>query len=67
MIQRRVDAKLMKVKGRVKQAIGIVTGSEAMEKEGSRERAEGVARERTLQMRRMLGDFFERAAKKFGK
>jgi len=61
----RADAKVKQVKGRVQQAVGIVTGNAELEREGSRRRAEGVARERTLQMRRKLGDFFERAAKRF--
>ena len=61
----RADAKVKQVKGRVQQAVGIVTGNAELEREGSRRRAEGVAHERTLAMRRKLGDFFERAAKRF--
>ena len=65
MMKARAGAKVKQIQGRARQAVGIVTGRAAMEKEGSRLRAEGVAYERTLQMRRRLGDFFERAAKRF--
>jgi len=61
----RAGAKVKQVKGRLQQALGIVTGNAELEREGSRRRAEGVAHEKTLQMRRKLGDFFERAAKRF--
>jgi uncharacterized protein YjbJ (UPF0337 family) len=64
MRQRRVDAKLKNVKGRIQEAVGIVTGSRTLEREGARLRAEGASHERTLEMRRKLGDFFERAAKR---
>ena len=46
-------------------AVGIVTGNAELEREVSRRRAEGVSHERTLEMRRKLGDFFERAARRF--
>ena len=61
----RAGAKAKQVKGRLQQAVGIVTGNAELEREGSRRRAEGVAYEKTLQMRRKLGDLFERAAKRF--
>jgi uncharacterized protein YjbJ (UPF0337 family) len=65
MSHARGGAKVKRIKGRIQQAVGIVTGNAELEREGSRRRAEGVAYERTLQMRRKLGDFFERAAKRF--
>ena len=65
MRKARAGAKVKEVKARLRQVVGIVTGNAEMEREGSRRRAESVAYERTLQMRRKLGDFFERAAKRF--
>jgi len=65
MIKARAKAKLKQARGRVQQAVGIVTGRAEMEREGSRVRAEADAYERTLQMRRWFGDLFERAAKRF--
>jgi uncharacterized protein YjbJ (UPF0337 family) len=65
MSKTRAGVKVRQVKGRIQQAVGIVTGNAELERDGSRRRAEGVAHERTLQMRRKLGDFFERAAKRF--
>jgi len=65
MRKARVGAKVKRVRGRLQQVVGIVTGNAELEREGSRRRAEGVAYEKTLQMRRKLGDFFERAAKRF--
>ena len=65
MIKARGGAKVKQIKGRIQQAVGIVTGRADMEKKGSRLRAEGLAHEKTLLMRRKLGDFFERAAKRF--
>lgn len=64
MRQRRVHAKLKNVKGRIQEVVGIMTGSRVLERDGARLRAEGAAHERTLEMRRKLGDFFERAAKR---
>ena len=65
MSNARAGAKVKRVKGRLQQVVGIMTGNAELEREGSRRRAEGVAYEKTLQMRRKLGDFFERAAKRF--
>ena len=65
MIKARAKAKLKQARGRVQQAVGIVTGRAEMEKEGSRLRAEAAAYERTLQMRQWFGDLFDRAAKRF--
>ena len=65
MRKARAGAKEKRVKGRLQQVVGIMTGNAELEREGSRRRAEGVAYEKTLQMRRKLGDFFERAAKRF--
>jgi len=65
MRKTRAGAKVKQVKGRLQQVVGIVTGNAELERAGSRRRAEGVAYEKTLQMRRKLGDFFERAAKRF--
>ena len=47
------------LKGRVKEAAGIVPGDEELEKEGADERAKGAAREGLGKARRKVGEALE--------
>lgn len=51
-----------KIKGRAKQAVGIVTGNEDLEKEGSRQRTEGELEEGIGKARRNLSEAIEGVA-----
>jgi uncharacterized protein YjbJ (UPF0337 family) len=58
------DGKAENIKGRIKEAAGIVSGDEELEKEGADERAEGDARESMGEARRKLGEAIEDLGKK---
>ncbi|HEX7616240.1 MAG TPA: CsbD family protein, partial [Thermoanaerobaculia bacterium] len=45
MKQQEVDGKVKKTKGKVKEAVGILSGNKKMEREGSVERATGAVQE----------------------
>jgi uncharacterized protein YjbJ (UPF0337 family) len=45
MKQQEVDGKVKKAKGKVKEAVGILSGNKKMEREGSVERATGAVQE----------------------
>lgn len=55
--------KVRKLKGRVKEAFGIVTGDGPLEREGSRQRAAGSVEESIGKARRKAGEFVDRVAK----
>ena len=46
MNRNKSEGKMKNIKGRVQQAVGILTGNENLESEGARRRAAGVAQER---------------------
>jgi uncharacterized protein YjbJ (UPF0337 family) len=52
-----------KLKGRVKEAAGIVTGNSALERKGARQRAGGAAEESLGKARRKVGELVDKAAK----
>jgi uncharacterized protein YjbJ (UPF0337 family) len=58
------DGKAENVKGRVKEAAGIVTGDKELEKKGAEERAEGEARRSVGEARRKVGEAIEDFGKK---
>jgi uncharacterized protein YjbJ (UPF0337 family) len=58
------DGKAENVKGRVKEAAGIVTGDKELEKKGAQERAEGEARRNVGEARRKVGEAIEEVGKK---
>jgi len=60
------EGKQQNVKGRVKEATGVITGNEELEQEGRRERSEGEARETVGRARRELGEAIEDLGKKVG-
>jgi len=49
--------KVTKLKGRVKEAAGIITGNRELERQGAQQRAVGVVQERIGEARRKAGDF----------
>ena len=48
-----------KLKGRAKEAVGIVVGDSKLEREGAGERAEGAAQESVGKLRRKTGELVE--------
>jgi uncharacterized protein YjbJ (UPF0337 family) len=58
------EGKAQNVKGRVKEAAGIVSGDEELEQEGADERAEGKARQDAGETRRKVGKAIEDFGKK---
>ena len=53
------DGKAEQLKGRVKEAAGIVTGNENLEREGADERQEGEVRDALGRVRRKVGEAIE--------
>ena len=56
MRQQEVRGKATKVKGKVKEAVGILTGDKKKEREGSLQRAEGTVQEGLGAARRKVGE-----------
>ena len=63
MRKQEVRGKVKKMKGRVKEAVGVITGDGALEREGSRERAEGAIQEGLGKARRKVGELVGGVAK----
>lgn len=55
MKQRETRGKIEQMKGRAKEAVGIITGDTELEQEGSRERTEGAVQESLGKARRKVG------------
>ncbi|MGE5412806.1 MAG: CsbD family protein [Syntrophomonadaceae bacterium] len=53
------EGKAENLKGRIKEAGGIVTGNEELEKEGADERSEGAIQEGLGRARRKVGEALE--------
>jgi uncharacterized protein YjbJ (UPF0337 family) len=51
-------------KGRVKEAVGTLTGNKDLESEGANERADGAAEEQIGKVRRNLGEKIEELGQK---
>ena len=62
MGQQEASGKVKKLKGRVEQAVGIVTGDSALERKGSRQRAEGAVEESLGKARRKIGELVDGVA-----
>jgi uncharacterized protein YjbJ (UPF0337 family) len=60
---REAHGKREKLKGRVKEAAGIVTGDRTLERKGARQRAGGAVEEGVGKARRKVGEFVAGAAK----
>jgi uncharacterized protein YjbJ (UPF0337 family) len=56
MRQQEVGGKVKKDKGKVKEAVGILSGNKKMEREGSLQRAEGAVEEVLGKARRKVGE-----------
>jgi len=56
MGQQEVGGKVKKTKGKMKEAVGILSGNKKMEREGSLQRAEGAVQEGLGQARRKVGE-----------
>lgn len=62
MGQEETRGKVDNVKGRVKEAAGIITGNRELEKEGSEQRVSGAVHESVGKARRKVGEFVEDVA-----
>lgn len=56
MRQQEVGGKVKKVKGSVKEAVGILSGDRKLEREGSLQRTEGAIEEGLGKARRKVGE-----------
>lgn len=63
MASEEMRGKLKKLQGRVKEAVGIVTGDSKMEREGSQQRVEGAVQEGVGKARRKVGEFVDGVSK----
>ena len=63
MMKQEARGKAKKLKGRVKEAVGIITADSALERKGSRERAEGAVQESLGKARRKVGESVDAVAK----
>lgn len=54
--------KVMKLKGRVREAAGIITGNQKLERQGARQRAVGAVNETVGKARRKAGKLAGKAA-----
>jgi uncharacterized protein YjbJ (UPF0337 family) len=59
MNQDEAEGRKENIKGRVKEAAGVLTGDEDLESEGARERSRGALLEKKGRFRRTLGDAIE--------
>ena len=67
MRQQELRGKVQKLKGRVEEALGIITGNRALEREGSRQRSGGELQEGIGKARRKVGEFVYRVSKSIKK
>ena len=63
MAQQEMRGKVKKLTGRLKEAAGIVTGNNVLEREGAKQRAAGAAEENLGRARRKVGETVDRIAK----
>lgn len=63
MAKQEMRGKVTKVKGRVKEAAGILTGNVALEKEGAEQRSKGAVQESLGKARRKVDEFVDGVAK----
>jgi uncharacterized protein YjbJ (UPF0337 family) len=62
-----VGGRVKKAKGKVKEAVGILSGDRKMEREGSLQRAEGTVEEGLGKARRKVGDILTNLGKAISK
>lgn len=58
-----IEGKKLALKGRVKEAVGTLTGDEDLESEGAGERADGSVQETVGKARRKVGEALEKLGK----
>ncbi len=63
MSHHEVDGKLKQIKGRVKEATGIVTGNSKLERAGIRDRAKGAVEEAVGKARDKAEELVDKATK----
>jgi len=63
MNKQETRGKVKKLKGRAKEAIGIITGNKTLEREGSRQKTEGAVQESLGKARQKVGKFVDGVAK----
>jgi uncharacterized protein YjbJ (UPF0337 family) len=64
MNRNELQGKKENVKGRIKEAVGALTGNKDLESEGANERAEGVAQEQIGKASRKVGEAIENLGRK---
>ncbi len=63
MKKQETRGKVKKLKGRVKESVGIITGNRELERKGSRQRTEGAVQESLGKARRKAGEFVAEVGK----
>jgi uncharacterized protein YjbJ (UPF0337 family) len=63
MVRQETRGKVTKIKGEVKEAVGIVTGDRSLERKGAQQRAAGAAQESIGKAQRKVGEAVEAVAK----
>lgn len=63
MSEQEARGKVKKLQGRVKEAVGNITGIRKLEREGSRQRAKGAVQENLGKARRKVGELVSGVAK----
>lgn len=66
MSKQEIRGRVKKTKGKVKEAVGILSGDKKMERKGSVERAEGAIEEGFGTARRKVGEVFTSLGKAIG-
>ena len=61
-MKQETHGKVKKLKGRVEEAAGILTGDSALEQEGARQRGEGAVEESVGKARRKVGELLDEVA-----
>lgn len=67
MTQQETHGKVKNLKGRMKEAVGIVTADKTLEREGAQERVEGTVQESLGKARRKVGELAGGVAKAINK
>lgn len=63
MVKQESEGKIDKLKGRLKEAAGIVTGDRALERQGAQQRAKGAVEESLGRARRKVGEAVDEVAR----
>ena len=64
MKHQETQGRMKNLKGRAKEAVGIITGNEALEQQGAQQRAEGAVEASIGKVRRTTAEFIEGVAEK---